>query len=262
MRLAFNGTMDIAQFCRAAIVYLSLSISLLLAANCSAQTSEESYPVPPEAEKQEGVPEGTTHGPFDFQSEIYPGTHRQYWLYVPAQYDKSKPACSIFIQDGIRRATGWRLQQIFDNLIHSGEMPVTIGVFINPGRLPPAMANLTDRNNRSFEYDAVNERYALFLIEEILPEVAKTYNISTDPNDHAIGGLGSGAICAFTVAWHRPDAFRRVLSFIGRGLGCQFSFLLVEHALFRRFQRLLRGFMVGFGLCFGLASNVEFTGQG
>ncbi len=109
----------------------------------------------------------------------------------------------------------YRIPIVFDNLIHRGEMPVTIGVFINPGVLPSANKNTPARSNRSFEYDAVTGDYARFLLEEILPEVAKKYNIADDPNRRAIGGVSSGAICSFTVAWHRPDAFRRVLSFIG-----------------------------------------------
>ena len=97
---------------------------------------EETYSVPPEAEKQEGVPEGVVHGPLDFGSRIYPGTNRQYWLYVPAQYSADKPACSLIVQDGLSRAQGWRLPQILDNLIHANEMPVTIGIFIAPGVVP------------------------------------------------------------------------------------------------------------------------------
>ncbi|MEJ7607656.1 MAG: alpha/beta hydrolase-fold protein, partial [Bryobacteraceae bacterium] len=94
-------------------------------------------------------------------------------------------------------------------------MPVTIGIFINPGVLPAMNEQQQSRYNRSYEYDAIGDRYATFLISEILPEVSKSYNLSTDPNHRGLCGSSSGGIAAFAAAWHRPDAFRRVLSFIG-----------------------------------------------
>ena len=104
----------------------------------------------------------------------------------------------------------WRVPIVFDNLIHKGEMPVTIGIFIDPGVLPAASPDQQNRYNRSYEYDALGDRYARFLIEEILPEVAKHYSLSKDPNDYAIAGSSSGGIAAFNAAWNRPDVFRRV----------------------------------------------------
>ncbi len=181
--------------------------------------AEEEYPVPAEATKQEGVPEGKIEGPFDFKSEIFPGTERQYWIYVPAQYDADKPACSLIVQDGLNRAQQWRLPTICDNLIHAQEMPVTIGVFVTPGVVPPLVENAQPRFNRSFEYDSLGDRYARFLLEELLPEVGKTYNLSNNPNDRALAGASSGGICAFNAAWERPDAFRRVISTIGTYVG-------------------------------------------
>jgi predicted esterase len=106
-----------------------------------------------------------------------------------------------------------------DNLIHKQEMPVTIGIFVNPGIVPPLGDNTQPRFNRSFEYDSMGDRYARFLLEEILPAAGTSYNLSSDPNDRAIAGASSGAICALTVAWERPDAFRRVLSTIGTYVG-------------------------------------------
>jgi gluconolactonase len=94
-------------------------------------------------------------------------------------------------------------------------MPVTIGIFIDPGVTPSGSPAQQDRFNRSYEYDGLGDRYARFVLEEILPEVGKLYKLSADPNDRAIGGSSSGAIAAFTAAWERPDAFHRVLSFIG-----------------------------------------------
>ena len=166
------------------------------------------------------VPSGTVEGPFQWRSAIFPGTVRDYWIYVPSQYDAAaKPACVIVVQDGLGRAKGWRLTEALDALIHTKEVPVTIGIFIDPGVVPAPHENAQARFNRSFEYDALGDRYARFLIEEILPAVAKRYNLSQDPNERAIAGASSGAICAFNAAWERPDAFRRVLSTIGTYVG-------------------------------------------
>lgn len=177
---------------------------------------QESYPVHPDSKQKDGVPEGKIEGPFEFNnSKIFPGTHRQYWLYIPAQYDASSPACSMIVQDGLNRAKGWKLPTVMDNLIHEKAMPVTIGIFITPGVVPAPNDSAQARYNRSFEYDGMGDAYARFLIEEMLPLVEKKYNLSDDPNDRCVAGASSGAICAFTAAWERPDAFRRVLSTIG-----------------------------------------------
>lgn len=190
----------------------------LLSANLVA-ADEPDYPVPPEAIKQEGVPEGKVEGPFTLSSKIYPGTEREYWIYVPAQYSADKPACTLIVQDGLGRAQGWSLPQICDNLIHSGEMPVTVGIFVDPGIVPAIKSKSQPRYNRSFEYDALGDRYARFLLEELIPEVSKKFSLSSDPNDRALAGASSGGICAFNAAWERPDAFRRVLCTIGTFVG-------------------------------------------
>ncbi|MEY4566109.1 MAG: Gluconolactonase precursor [Planctomycetota bacterium] len=180
---------------------------------------QESYPDHPDSLPKEGVPKGEVRGPFPFESKIFPGTKRSYWVYVPAQYKPEKPACLFVTQDGLGMANSWRLPTVMDNLIHSGEMPVTIGLFIDHGIVPAPNENAQPRFNRSYEYDSLGDRYARFLIEEMIPEVKKSYSISDDPSDRAIGGASSGAICAFTVAWERPDQFRRVLSTIGTYVG-------------------------------------------
>ncbi len=100
---------------------------------------------------------------------------------------------------------------VFDNLIAAGEMPVTVGVFINPGAGPGELG----RNQRSVEYDTLSDRYSRFLLEEILPEVEKTVKLRHDPDSRAIAGISSGGICAWTVAWEHPDEFRKVLSWVG-----------------------------------------------
>jgi enterochelin esterase family protein len=104
---------------------------------------------------------------------------------------------------------------VFDNLIHKGEMPVTVGIFINPGMIPAAESDKPARSNRSFEYDSLSPDYADFLLKEILPEVGKQVKLTDKPQERAIGGISSGGICAWTVAWEKPDAFQKVLSHVG-----------------------------------------------
>lgn len=190
---------------------------LLLGFLAAPARAAEEYKMGPDSERHSGVPKGeVTH--YTWTSKIFPGTTRDYWVYVPAQYNPAKPACLMIFQDGewfMQENNRMRIPIVFDNLISKGEMPVTIGIFINPGVLKALSPDQQDRFNRSFEYDALGDRYARFLLEEILPEVGKHWNLSTNPDDRAIAGLSSGGICAFNAAWNRPDAFHRVLSFIG-----------------------------------------------
>ena len=183
-----------------------------------AAPQDDQYVLGPDSQVKPGVPQGkvTTHQ--WTTSKIYPGTTRDYAVYVPAQYDKAKPAAVMVFQDGMGmygEKGQFRAATVFDNLIAAGEMPVTIGIFINPGTFPPAKAGEKGRSNRSFEYDSLGDLYSRFLLEEILPEVAKSYNLTTDPEQRAICGNSSGGICAFTVAWEHPEAFRKVVSHIG-----------------------------------------------
>jgi enterochelin esterase family protein len=181
--------------------------------------AQTSYRLGPDSLPQEGVPKGKLEGPLLFRSKIFEGTVRQYWVYVPAQYSPDKPACVLVFQDGQRAVnpTGvLRVPQVMENLIAKKEMPVTIGIFITPGQRGEEYPGGTGNpNNRSVEYDSLGDRYARFLIEEMLPEVGKKYNLTKDPAGRAIGGASSGAICAFTVAWERPNEFRKVISLIG-----------------------------------------------
>ena len=143
--------------------------------------------------------------------KYFPGTTRDYWIYIPKQYKPDQPACVYVNQDGIQ----WKAPTVFDNLIFNKEMPVTIGVFITPGKvLADSGSNALDRFNRSFEYDGLGDAYARFLLTEILPEVEKqkasdgrAIHLSKTGNDRAIGGSSSGAVCAFTAAWEHPEAF-------------------------------------------------------
>jgi len=191
-------------------------------AMAAAVRAADDYQLGPDSQPQPDVPRGKVEK-FTFAgSKLFPGTRRDYWVYVPAQYDAAKPACVMIFQDGGGYATtngGWRVPIVFDNLIAKKEMPVTIGVFINPGVVPAANSNSLARFNRSFEYDGLGDRYVKFLLEEILPEVGGKYNLAKDANSRAIAGSSSGAICAFTAAWERPDAFSRVFSTIGTYVG-------------------------------------------
>ena len=200
---------------------LTLSLTLLTATiQGLAVAQEESYPVPEDSKPKDSVPKGKLYGPFTFdQSKIFPGTTREYGIYVPAQYNDIKPACLLVVQDGMGKANQWKLPTILDNLIHKGEVPVQIAVFVSPGVVPAADGTSQARFNRSFEYDGMGDRYARFLIEEFLPGISENWNISQDPNDRAIAGSSSGAICAFTAAWERPDSFRRVISTVGTYVG-------------------------------------------
>ena len=178
----------------------------------------DDYQLGPDSMVQDGVPQGEViQGEWE-SKKVFPGTVRDFWIYVPAQYDKSKPAAVMVFQDGrnyVNTKGQFRVPTVFDNLIHKGEMPVTIGIFLNPGVIPPAKVGAKPRRNRSFEYDTLSDQYARFLLEEILPMVGEKYNLTDDPDRRAICGISSGGICAFTVAWERPDKFRKVLSHVG-----------------------------------------------
>ena len=170
---------------------------------------------------QPGVPTGELQGPFEFHSRIIPNTVRRYWLFVPAQYDANSPASLLVFQDG-QRATNpdgpIRIQHVMANLIAQGDMPVTIGLFVTPGNLSetyPDNLGMSNPDHRWQEYDVLSDRYARLLIDEMLPEIEQRYNLTDDPEQRAIGGTSSGAIAAFTVAWERPDYFRKVYSGIG-----------------------------------------------
>jgi enterochelin esterase family protein len=181
------------------------------------------YLLGPDSAPQPGVPQGTVTPWEQLPSQAYPGTLHDFCVYVPAQYDPKVPAALMIFQDGQawRRETGeMRATFVFDNLIYRREVPVTIVVFINPGRTKDqAVASQTNwgdkGSNRPQEYNALDDKYARVITDELMPVLARRYTLSPDPDDHAIGGASSGAIAAFTVAWHRPDQFHKVLSTIG-----------------------------------------------
>ncbi len=191
----------------------------------SVHAAEEKFPTPPEAIRKEGIPQGKLIRGNFAQSTIFPGTQREYAVYVPAQYDSSKADNALMVfQDGMSFCNdGWgtRAPIVFDHLIHSGEMPVTISLFIEHGIVPSLSENAEARYNRSFEYDGMGDAYARFLIDEFIPFIEKTHSltITKDPNQRGLCGASSGAIAAFTAAWERPDSFRRVYSMIGTYVG-------------------------------------------
>ena len=181
------------------------------------------YQIGPDSLAQDGVPKGEVRGPFVLPSQAYPGTQHTYWVYVPAQYDRSVPASLMIFQDGqaFKDMDGvLRTPNVLDNLIYRREIPVMVSVFINPGRTPeqpePTPRNWGDRDtNRPTEYNSLDDKYARVIVDELMPVLYKEYNISKDPERHGIGGASSGAIAAFTVAWQRPNDFRKVLSIVG-----------------------------------------------
>ncbi|HJT78706.1 MAG TPA: SMP-30/gluconolactonase/LRE family protein [Gemmataceae bacterium] len=176
----------------------------------------------PTAGRADDVPKGdVTHYTF-YHSKVFPGTRRAYWIYVPKQYDPAKPACVYVNQDGLQ----YNAPAVFDKLIAAKEMPVVIGVFVNPGVVQAPSPKALARYNRSYEYDGLGPAYVTFVLDELLPEVEKKtapdgrpIHLSHDGNDACIAGASSGAICAFTAAWERPDRFRRVFSAIGTYVG-------------------------------------------
>lgn len=189
----------------------------------SAAPIDDVYQLGPDSLPHEGTPHGKVIGPLTLASQVFTNTTRHYWIYVPAQYDPKTPAALMIFQDGqafVGPKGDYRIPNVFDNLIYRREMPVTIAVFVNPGHTPEQQESSSTNwgdsiNNRGTEYNELNDKYAHLVIDELMPAVEKDYNISKNPDDHAIAGASSGAICAFTVAWQRPDQFRKVISAIG-----------------------------------------------
>jgi enterochelin esterase-like enzyme len=182
---------------------------------------------------QPGVPSGTLSPKMTHTSRIYDGMRSDYWIYVPAQYDPKTPAALMVFQDGggyIRRDGNRPVLDAIDNLIAQKKIPVMICIFIDPGEIsdsPPSptykqvkaysdkwQRTLKD-SMRSVLYDTVSDRYARFLRDEVISEVAAKYNLRKDAYSRAITGASSGGICSFNVAWQMPEQFSRVLSWIG-----------------------------------------------
>jgi enterochelin esterase-like enzyme len=198
------------------VVMRFASVVACLLAVAAGLSAKDNYQLGPDSMVQPGVPQGkvTKHS---WKSKVFPGTVRDYWVYVPAQY-QGEPACIMVFQDGgnyVNPRGQFRVPVVFDNLIHKKEMPVTLGLFINPGTFPPCDPDNKTVSNRSFEYDSLSDQYATFLEKEMLPQVEKECKLRHEASARGICGISSGGICAFTVAWQRPDLFSKVLSHVG-----------------------------------------------
>jgi enterochelin esterase family protein len=195
-------------------LFLLAAVTVCCAAAPKGPSPDDQYKkLTPDSEEHPGVPKGKLEKFTWNTSRVFPDTTREVTVYVPAQYDAARPAAVFVCQDGVL----YKAPTVFDNLIARHEMPVTIGIFIQPGDFPlkPGEKPRKHRANRSKEYDALNDAYARFLLEEILPQVAQRYNLTTDPDGRCIAGSSSGGICAFTVCWQRPNAFHKCFTTVG-----------------------------------------------
>jgi enterochelin esterase-like enzyme len=188
----------------------------LAAAFAQQPAADDQYELGPDSQEQPGVPQGRLSEHVFKDSSLYPGYEHRWWLYIPAQYDGTRPVALMVFQDGAnfaKRDGQWRVPVVLDNLIAKHELPVMAAVFVDPGRStrPSQLAG----EQRSLEYDTLSDRYVSFLLGEILPEAGKLVRITRDGNEHGIAGASSGGIAAFTAAWQRHDAFRKVFSAIG-----------------------------------------------
>ncbi len=224
--LSGSGTIRIVKVMKISFTFLP---ALLFTFSLSAQDEKPkpaSYSLGPDSMEKDEIPKGSVTKHI-WKSAVFPGTIREYFVYVPAQYDPDgteKVAVMVF-QDGhayLGPKGQIRATTVFDNLIAAKEIPTMIGIFINPGWFVENLEGLQGwkppkgiGSNRSVEYDSLNADYATLLEKEILAEVGKKYRLTDDPEQRAICGMSSGGICAFTVAWERPDLFRKVLSHIG-----------------------------------------------
>ncbi|MEP6715231.1 MAG: alpha/beta hydrolase-fold protein [Terriglobia bacterium] len=190
-----------------------LIITMLLAASAFGQAANFG----PDSTVQPGVPKGTLTKAVLAPGKIYPGVPHDYEVYVSAKVDPARPAPYMLFLDGNGfSGNGMRIPIVLDNLIAKGELPPMVAIFVNPGVLKPTSPDTQlARFSRDWEYDDVRPNFSHFLLEELIPEVAKTVNLSTNPDDHAIGGTSTGAVGAFMAAWYRPDVFHRVVYFIG-----------------------------------------------
>jgi enterochelin esterase family protein len=197
-------------------------VSIVITSIVTIAHAKDDYKLGPESMVQKDVPHGEIIN-FRHKSEVFAKTERDVQVYVPKQYDGKTPACVMVFQDGVRSYAkpdgSYRATVVMDNLIHKKDIPVMVGIFIDPGSfdMKGGKNGGPDFKNRSFEYDTLSDQYARFLEKEILPTVVERYKLSlrTDAAGRGIGGASSGGICAFTVAWQRPELFSKVLSHIG-----------------------------------------------
>ena len=190
-------------------------LALLLVSSCGLFHAED-YTLGPDSEPHDGVPKGTLTKFVLAPGKDYPGTPHNCAVYVPAQYDASKPTPFMIFLDGSQAlGNSMRVPVVLDNLIAKHDLPVMIAIFVDPGVLPSLSDADQNRYNRIFEYDSLTPRFADFLLDELIPEVGKQFNLSKNPDDRGLSGVSTGAVGAFMAAWNRPDQFHRVLSLIG-----------------------------------------------
>ena len=176
----------------------------------------EPYAPGPDATRGDGVQAGELRTSVCPPGAIYAGIEHAYKVYVPAQYDGARDAALLVFQDGARYlGPECNATTVLDNLIAAGDMPPTIAVFVEPGARGPGLPVYGGNDNRSIEYDRLGDAYARFLLEELLPHATAGLRIASAPTLRAICGISSGGICAFNVAWERPDAFGGVISHCG-----------------------------------------------
>jgi len=194
------------------------TLAILLASTSLCIAADADYQPGPDSQPKPDVPKGEVRTFTLTESKAFPGTTREWSLYIPKQYDAAKPACAMVFFDGpgFAKADGqFRVPVVFDNLIAKKEMPVTVAIFIAPGTVPTAESGAKSRSNRSFEYDSLGALNAQFVIEEIIPLARQHVKLTDDPAGWATCGLSSSGIAAFTLAWEKPEKFGKVISFIG-----------------------------------------------
>jgi enterochelin esterase-like enzyme len=194
------------------------------------------YKLGPDSMPMDGVPKGKFTAAKIVPSQVFPGTQHTYYVYVPAQYDPSTPTPVMIFNDGqamMAEPGSVQAQNVLDNLIYRREIPVMLGVFINPGRRPeqpePTPKDWGDRTtNRAAEYNPPDDKYARVIVDELMPALKKEYNISPDPDLHGIMGASSGGCAAFAVAWFRPNEFRKVITIVGSFTDLRGEFIYPE----------------------------------
>ena len=174
------------------------------------------YSLTADSQPQPGVPTGSLTKHVLAPGKFFPGTPHNYQVYVPAAYDRNRAIPYMIFLDGSGYAgNNVRVPVVLDNLIAKRDVPPMIAIFVDPGVMPALSDEAQNRYERIFEYDSLTPRFANFLIDELVPEVGKSYNLSKDANDHAVAGISTGGVGAFVAAWNRPDQFRRVITWVG-----------------------------------------------
>ncbi len=200
-------------------VFAGLFLGLWMVGSSSPQDGQ--YKLTQDSEWHPGVPEGEVIGPLIHQDKAYPGMRREYWIYVPKQYDPAKPATLTVFLDGLQYLRDDYMvhaRYVLDKLISTNAVPVMVAVFVNPGHLPGGRSpdeTSWETTNRVAEYIATNRRFADFLVGEFLSDVLKKYNVSQVAATHCIIGASQSGAGAFIAAWSRPDYFSKVITYVG-----------------------------------------------